>query len=128
MSIEKLDKQSWHKYFDSISKSLTGKQAEIAVESLAIGSQLESEFAPLIGIVYDQKSELLEIMLEGWEHNISHVEEIWVDHDGISLKSVSVVDKDGVQQIIKLRDPLMLSDAHLMAGAGRPGPGAGAPR
>lgn len=128
MSTEKLDKAAWHTYFDSVSKMLTGKQAEIDVESLALGAQIESRFAPLQGIVYDHKSEMLEIMLERWEHNIPHVKEIWVDHDGLNLNSIRVVDDDGVEQIIKLRDPLMLPDPHLAAGAGRPGPGAGAPR
>ncbi|MET0815448.1 MAG: DUF5335 family protein [Pseudoxanthomonas sp.] len=128
MSIEKLDKGSWGTYFDSMSKVLTGKQAEIDVESLSLGVQVESRFAPLNGITYDHKSEMLEIMLERWEHNIPHVTEIWVDHDGVSLNSIRVVDTEGVEQIIKLRDPLMLPDPHLAASANRPGPGAGAPR
>lgn len=128
MSTEKLDKESWRSYFDAVSKVLTGKQAEIDVESLALGAQVESRFAPLNGIVYDHKSEMLEIMLERWEHNIPHVKEIWVDHDGISLNSIRVVDEDDVEQIIKLRDPLMLPDPHLAASANRQGPGAGAPR
>lgn len=127
MSIEKLDRNSWATYFDSMSKVLTGKQAEIDVESLALGAQVESRFAPLNGITYDHKSEMLEIMLERWEHNIPHVNEIWIDHDGVSLNSIRVVDADGVEQIIKLRDPLMLPDPHLAASANRPGPGAGAP-
>ncbi|MCC6072401.1 DUF5335 family protein [Massilia sp. GCM10020059] len=128
MSIEKLDKASWATYFDSMSKVLTGKQAEIDVESLSLGVQVESRYAPLNGITYDHRSEMLEIMLERWEHNIPHVSEIWVDHDGVSLNSIKVVDTDGLEQIIKLRDPLMLPDPHLAASASRAGPGAGAPR
>ena len=128
MSIEKLDRTSWATYFDSMSKVLTGKQAEIDVESLSLGVQVESRYAPLNGITYDHRSEMLEIMLERWEHNIPHVSEIWVDHDGVSLNSIKVVDTDGLEQIIKLRDPLMLPDPHLAAGANRAGPGAGAPR
>ncbi len=128
MSIEKLDRESWAAYFDSVSKVLTGKQAEIDVESLALGVQVASRFAPLHGITYDHKSEMLEIMLERWEHNISHIDEIWVDRDGISLNSIRVVDSDGVEQIIKLRDPLMLPDPQLAAGVNRPEPGAGATR
>lgn len=128
MSTEKLDKESWRSYFDAMSKVLTGKQAEIDVESLALGAQVESRFAPLNGIVYDHKSEMLEIMLERWEHNIPHVKEIWVDRDGVSLNSIRVVDEDNVEQIIKLRDPLMLPEPHLAASANRQGGGAGAPR
>ena len=126
MSIEKLDRESWAAYFDSMSKVLTGKQAEIDVESLSLGVQVESRYAPLHGITYDHRSEMLEIMLERWEHNIPHVGEIWVDQDGISLNSIRVVDTDGVEQIIKLRDPLMLPDPQLAAGMNRQGPGAGA--
>lgn len=128
MSIEKLDKESWAPYFDSMSKVLAGKQAEIDVESLSLGVQVASRYAPLHGITYDQRSEMLEIMLERWEHNISHVGEIWIDREGISLNSIRVVATDGVEQIIKLRDPLMLPDPQLAGGANRPGPGAGAPR
>ena len=126
MSIEKLDRESWAAYFDSMSKVLTGKQAEIDVESLSLGVQVESRYAPLHGITYDHRSEMLEIMLERWEHNIPHVGEIWVDQDGISLNSIRVVDTDGVEQIIKLRDPLMLPDPQLAAGMKRQGPGSGA--
>lgn len=128
MSIEKLDRASWATYFDSMSKVLTGKQAEIDVESLSLGVQVESRYAPLNGITYDHRSEMLEIMLERWEHNIPHVSEIWVDHDGVSLNSIKVVDTDGLEQIIKLRDPLMLPDPHLAANANRAGPGTGALR
>lgn len=128
MSIEKLDKESWAAYFDSVSKVLAGKQAEIDVESLSLGVQVASRFAPLHGITYDHRSEMLEIMLERWEHNIPHLNEIWIDREGISLNSIRVVDTDGVEQIIKLRDPLMLPDPHMAAGSNRQDPGAGAPR
>lgn len=128
MSIEKLDRESWAAYFDSMSKVLGGKQAEIDVESLSLGAQIASRFAPLHGITYDHRSEMLEIMLERWEHNISHVDEIWVDRDGISLNSIRVVDTDGVEQIIKLRDPVMWPDPHIAAGENRQEPGAAAPR
>ena len=108
MSIEKLEKRAWHGYFDAMSKVLPGKQAEIDVNSLSIGAQVEAEYAPLLGIVYDQKSDILEVLLEGWDHTIPHVREVVIDHDGPRLNSVMITDVDGVQQIVRLRDPLML--------------------
>lgn len=108
MTTEKLDKTAWHAYFDAMSKVLPGKQAEIDVNSLGIGAQIASEYAPLLGIVYDQKSDLLEVLLEGWDHTIPRVQEIFIDHDGIRLNSVLVTDADGVKQIVRLRDPVML--------------------
>jgi hypothetical protein len=97
MAIERLDKRAWQGYFDAMSKVLPGKQAEIEVNSLRIGAQLESDFVPLLGITYDHQSDLLEI-----------VREVYIDHDGVNLNSVSVTDADGVQQVIRLRDPAML--------------------
>lgn len=121
MAIERLDRHSWHTYFDAVSKVLEGKQAEIEVNSLSIGAQIEQEYAPLLGIVYDHKSEVLEVILEGLDHTIPNVSEIYIDHDGVNLKSVQVIDQDGVQQIIKLRDPVLLPAPQVAAAAGKPG-------
>lgn len=108
MTTEKLDKSAWKGYFDAMSKVLPGKQAEIEVNSLRIGAQIEAEFTPLLGIVYDQKNDILEVLLEGWDHTIPNVRDVFVDHDGVNLNSVSITDADGVQQVIRLRDPAML--------------------
>ena len=114
MSIEKLEKRAWHGYFDAMSKILGGKQAEIDVNALSIGAQVEAKYAPLLGIVYDQHSDILEVLLEGWDHTIAHVREVYIDHDGLKLNSVSITDADGVQQIVRLRDPLMLPGPNLL--------------
>ena len=108
MTTEKLEKGSWHAYFDGLSKVLQGKEAQIDVNALDIGAQVEAEFTPLLGIVYDPRNEILEVLVEGLDHTIANVREIFVDHDGMNLNSVSVIDADGVQQIIRLRDPAML--------------------
>lgn len=108
MTTERLDRSAWPGYFDAISKILPGQQAEIEVNSLRIGAQLEAEYTALLGIVYDRKNDLLEVVLEGLDHTIPHVREIFIEHDGVRLKSVAVTDDDGVQQIIRLRDPLAL--------------------
>jgi hypothetical protein len=108
MTTEKLDRSAWAGYFSAMSKVLPAKQAEIEVNSLRIGAQLEADYAPLLGIVYDHKSGILEVLLEGLDHTIANVRDVFVDHDGVNLKSVSVTDADGVQQVIRLRDPAML--------------------
>lgn len=108
MTTEKLDKSAWHAYFDGISKVLPGKQAEIEVDSLHIGAQIESKYAPFLGIVYDHQDDIIEVLLEGLDHTIRNVRDVFVDHDGVKLNSVLVIDADGVQQVIRLRDPLML--------------------
>ena len=70
MAIRKLDKAKWQTYFDRVSDLLVGKRAEVEVASLKLGDQIEAEWLPLLGIVYDHKDDLIEIALEDVEHMI----------------------------------------------------------
>jgi hypothetical protein len=108
MAISKLEKEQWHAYFDNLSKILAGKSAEIEVDSLELGQQMEAEWAPLLGIVYDHKNDVVEILIDGLDHLIHHPREIYVDQQAGELSSLEVIDDDGMQQIVKLRNPLML--------------------
>lgn len=108
MSISKIEKPAWRDYFNQMSKVLVGKNAEIEVDSLAIGHQIEEKWAPFLGIVYEPKSDMIEIVLEGLDHMIHKPRELYADIDASQLKSLEVIDEDDVRQIIKLRDPLML--------------------
>lgn len=116
MTVSKLEKAQWGPYFDHVSKTLSGKQAEIEVASLAIGAQLEAEWLPFQGIVYDHKNDLVEILLEGLDHLIRQPGDIFIDQGPAGLVSLMIERADGIKEIIRLRDPLML-----------PAPGAGAP-
>jgi hypothetical protein len=109
MATVKLDKGAWHAYFDRITKLVVGKQAEIEVASLNIGDQIEAEWVPLLGITYDPKNDLVEVLLEGLDHLIRNPRDIYVDQDPSGLlTSMEVIDTDDVRQIIRLRDPFML--------------------
>jgi hypothetical protein len=108
MTISKLEKAAWQPYLDKVSKTLVGKQAEIEVASVKLGDQFEAEWVPLLGISYDPKNDLIEILLEGLDHLIHKPRDIYVDHDAAGLTSLEVIDSDEEQQILKLRDPLML--------------------
>jgi hypothetical protein len=125
MAITKLEKPAWHPYFDNVSKILDGKEAEVEIASLNIGDQIEAEWLPLLGLVYDPKSDIVEVLMEGLDHLIHKPSEIYIDHDAVRLVSVEVIDGDGVRQIIKLRDPLMLpysgaQAANSDSGSGQP--------
>ena len=108
MSTRKLPKTEWQTYFDRVSKGLEGKLAEIEVASLALGDQVEARWLPLLGIVYDPKSDIVEIALEGLDHMIPKPRDIAVQEGPTGLASLEVTDEDGVMQIVKLRDPLLL--------------------
>lgn len=108
MAFSKLEKTEWQGYLDRISKVLEGKRAEVEVDALSLGSQIEAEWLPLLGISYDQKRDTLDVILEGLDHRIGKPRELYVEQLATELRSLEVVDGDDVRHIIKLRGPLML--------------------
>jgi hypothetical protein len=108
MTIRKLEKLEWRPFFDAMSKILEAKVAEVEVASLHLGDQTQAEWLPLIGITYDLRDDAMEIALDGIDHMIRKPREIYLDDGGAGLTSLEIVDADGVRQIVKLKDQLML--------------------
>jgi len=106
--ISKIEKAAWSPYFDSMSKALKTATAEIEVDSLALGSQIAAEWVPLLGITYDPKDDMVEIVMEGLDHMIHHPKEVYVEQDASGVTSLEVIDDDDVRQIVRLHDPLMM--------------------
>jgi len=105
----KLEKTEWQSYLERVSKELTGKRAEIEVASAKLGDQIEAEWVALMGVVYDPKSDIVEVVLDGLDHMISKPQELYAEEDAGRLTSLEVVDAAGVHQIVRFKDPLMLS-------------------
>ena len=84
------------------------REAEIEVASLDLGDQVEADWLPLLGIVYDPKSDVVEVALDGLDHMIHKPREIYIDGGAQTLTSVEIVDAEGTKQIVQLRDQLML--------------------
>ena len=108
MSVHQVDKSQWKTFFDMLTKRLVGKRAEVEVASLDLGDQIEAEWTPIIGIVYDPKSDLIEVALEGLDHLIRDPRRVYVDYDVGGLIGLEVIDADDARQIIRLKDPLAL--------------------
>ena len=108
MAAEQIDRARWAPFFDNVTKSLIGKQAEIEVASLDVGDQIQAEWAPLIGITYDKKDDLIEIALEELDHLIRSPREVFVDHGVGGIVAIAIGDGDGNRQIVRLKDPLSL--------------------
>jgi hypothetical protein len=108
MPILKIEKREWKAYFDYMSRILDGKSAEIEVDALAIGAQLEVEWVPFLGIMYDPGDDIVSVMVEGLDHMIRHPESVLVDFTVGRLVGIEIVDADRMHHLIKLRDPLML--------------------
>ena len=105
MTIRKLEKKEWKGYFDRISKELNSQETEIEALSLALGDHVETKWLALLGITYDPKDDIVEVVLEGLDHMINKPREIYVDQEGPGI-SLEVIDADGAR--VKLRDELLL--------------------
>jgi len=78
MTIRKVERPEWRSFFNSISKILEAKEAEI------------------------------EVALEGLDHMIRRPREIYVENDAGTPVSIEVIDADGGKQIVKFKDELLL--------------------
>jgi hypothetical protein len=105
---QKIDRSGWRAALDSLSKSLGGKQAEIEIAALSVGDQIAAEWVPIIGIAYDPKDDIVEVALEGLDHIISRPRELHFQQQGGLVSALEIVDADGVRNIVKFREPLML--------------------
>ena len=108
MATHKLDKTEWRDFLDQATKSLVGKQAEIEVASLALGSQIEADWLPILGIAYDPKNDLVEVALENLDHLITKPQSLSADIGPTGLVALEVIGADGAKQIIRFRNPLEL--------------------
>jgi hypothetical protein len=122
MISRKLDKEEWKPLLDFLSKQLLeGKRAEIEVASLDLGDQVEAQWLPLVGIVYDHKDDIIEVALEDIDHHIDHIiygpREIYLIEDASLFISLDIIDADGRHQIVRVKDPLMLPSSQAQKSA-----------
>jgi hypothetical protein len=112
MTIRRLKKPEWRLLFDVISKLLEAKVAEVEVASLDLGDQTQAKWLPLLGITNDPRDDVVDIALDGLDHMIRKPREIYLDNGAAGLTSLEIVDADGVRQLVKLKDRLMLPAPH----------------
>ena len=108
MTIARIDKADWTVFFAHATHLLVGKHTEIEIADPALGNQKEVNWLPLLGMTYDSKSDIIEIVLEGLDHTISKPFLVYVDETLGSMMSFQIIDEGGTQQIVLMRDPLML--------------------
>lgn len=103
-----LPRSEWRSFFDAVSGVLVGKRIEIEAASLDLGDQIVADWVPLLGITYDARDNMLDVALSGLTHLIRQPREILVQGDPNHVEIVAVVSEDGVKQVLRFRDPLML--------------------
>ncbi len=103
MATTKLAHELWGPRLDQFSRDLTAQCAEVTVESLGLGSQLEAEWVRIFSVNYDHKDDIIIISLEGLEHIIHHPKMIFTEEASGQISSVEIIDEAGIRHIVQLR-------------------------
>jgi hypothetical protein len=98
----------WRAFFDGLADVVIGKRMEVEVASLDLGDQIVAEWVPLLGVTYDAANDLLDVALTGLNHLIREPRQIYVQEGSRGLEMIAVESADGVKQILRLKEPLML--------------------
>jgi hypothetical protein len=108
MPTRELARAEWRRYFDGISKNIGGGRVELDVTSLELGDHVEARWLPLLGIVFDARSNVLEIALEGVGHSILAPREIHLEETERGLVSLNIVSANDTVETLRFREPLRL--------------------
>ncbi len=113
MTTRQIERNDLKSYLDGFSTIMPTELVEIEVAALDIGDQIEAEWAPLSGITYDPKDDVVVVDIDDGavEHMIRSPQEFIVDEDDNGIHSFSVRDADGRLHIIKLKAPKALPNA-----------------
>ena len=104
----KLEKAEWSSFLDRFNKGLSDVQAEIEVASLNLGHQIQAEWVPLIGVVYDAKNDIIEVAVENLDHIIRQPRELYVEDEDGQLTSLAINHGEGTRHIVNFRQAVNL--------------------
>jgi hypothetical protein len=109
MGVRRLVRADWQSYCERISRGIgRGQRAELEVVSVELGDHLEAKWSPIIGLVYEPKTDMLEVALEGVDHLIAHPREVLIERSKRGIVGVEIVAADDVRRIVRLLEPLSL--------------------
>jgi hypothetical protein len=106
MASRKLDKPELQAFCDRLSKSLVDKCLEPETASLALDHQVAAEWVPLLGVAYDPRSDVFDIILDGLEHRARRPTVLYVDEGPRRVAALEIIDADGLRHTLILDHPL----------------------
>jgi hypothetical protein len=113
VTLRMIEQVQWHALCERLSQGLAGRHAEMTITMPLFGSQIQAEWAPLKGVVYEPKSGVFEIVFEGLDHRVRRPQQFYVDEGSAGVAALIIIDGEGRRQEIKLREPLEPSAAPL---------------
>jgi len=108
---QKLNRTQLRELLDRVNKQLKDQPVQVDVAWLQLGDQIQAEWILLLGLRYDTEDDAVEIILEGIDVTISKPREIHFDGVGSQWDALDILDAEGVQHIVELKDPLLLPAA-----------------
>lgn len=103
-----IKKEGWSAYFENLSGMLSGKRILIEIAAPWVGDQIEAKWAPLTGVTYDEKGDLIDISVEHLNHMIRQPTAVRVHHDDKRLAAIEIEQGDGAKHILKFKEPFFL--------------------
>ena len=111
---KQLQRAEWKDYFDRFTSERLGDGAvTVEVISPTLGDQFEVSAVRLLGLAYDPKSRIFEVLVEDVDHLTFNPSDIWVlEGEPGFISTVELVTVDGGKEIIYVRrsGPLAVRD------------------
>ena len=108
MTIEQIDRAYWHGFFETLTRTIQGQEAEVEIASAEFGDQRLAESIRLLGISYDSHGDSLEIALDGMDHRVAAPGALYVNWEHGAVRDVEVMGSDNVRTAVHLKEPLLL--------------------
>jgi hypothetical protein len=108
MPLRRLEKLEWKAYCHRLSKGLANIRSERITASLVVDDDVVAEWVPLLGITYEPKKDLFEIMLQDLEHRINRPETLYVDEGPKGVAALEIIDATGLRHNLGLSHPIKL--------------------
>ena len=105
---KQIPRQQWKEYFDRFTKKYLRddrpEAATIELLSPTLGDQFEVEGVRLLGVSYDRKSDVLEVLLKNMDHLVFQPKEISAIEEGDGfLPGIEIVRGDGTKEVLTIR-------------------------
>lgn len=108
MPTRTLQKEQLEGYFNRVSRSLGTRDVRIEVASLDLGDQIAAEWVGLTKLSYDPHNDVIDVGGDDLDHRIARPYVVHVEEGEHGLEAVEVERGDGVKEIIRLSEPLLL--------------------
>jgi hypothetical protein len=109
MPLRRPEKFEWRAYCHPLSKDLANIRPEPVTARLVVNDNVVAEWVPLLGITYEPKKDLFEIMLQDLEHWIHRPQTLYVDEGPKGVAALEIIDAAGLRHSLALSHPVKVT-------------------